>query len=61
MAHIITETSPSFFFERALLNPADILVGRKQPFKMRQGRQVQTTINYFDDPGVPLVPMIVGG
>lgn len=22
---------------------------------------VQTTINYFDDPGVPLVPMIIGG
>ncbi|OLN97836.1 hypothetical protein CCHL11_02628 [Colletotrichum chlorophyti] len=25
------------------------------------GRQVNTTINYFDDPGVPLVPMIIGG
>ncbi|CCF41499.1 hypothetical protein CH063_11758 [Colletotrichum higginsianum] len=25
------------------------------------GRQVQTKIKYFDDPGVPLVPMIIGG
>ncbi|KAL2882698.1 hypothetical protein SGCOL_001906 [Colletotrichum sp. CLE4] len=27
----------------------------------QQGRQVQTKIKYFDDPGVPLVPMIIGG
>ncbi|GJC89000.1 hydroxylase/desaturase asaB [Colletotrichum liriopes] len=25
------------------------------------GRQVKTKIKYFDDPGVPLVPMIIGG
>ena len=23
--------------------------------------QVHTTINYFDDPGTPLVPMVIGG
>ncbi|UQC91479.1 cephamycin biosynthesis protein CmcJ [Colletotrichum lupini] len=27
----------------------------------QQGRQVHTKIKYFDDPGVPLVPMIIGG
>ncbi|WDK22565.1 CmcJ catalyzes late reaction in the cephamycin biosynthetic pathway [Colletotrichum graminicola] len=25
------------------------------------GRQVKTKIKYFDDPGVPLVPMVIGG
>lgn len=32
------------------------------PERDRKGqRHVQTTIRYFDDPGVPLSPRIIGG
>lgn len=34
---------------------------RKMTSTTEKCESVQTTINYFDDPGVPLVPMVIGG
>lgn len=34
---------------------------RKMASTTEKCESVQTTINYFDDPGVPLVPMVIGG